>query len=31
MNKYNILALSLLIGGATSAQTLEDAVKKNRK
>ena len=28
MNKYNILALSLLIGGATSAQTLEDAVKK---
>jgi tetratricopeptide (TPR) repeat protein len=28
MKKYNILALSLLIGGVSTAQTLEDAVKK---
>ena len=28
MNKYNIIALSLLVGGFSSAQTLEDAIKK---
>lgn len=28
MKKYNILALSLLIGGVSTAQTLEDAIKK---
>lgn len=28
MKKYNILALTLLIGGVSSAQTLEDAIKK---